>query len=329
MKKQVLIVNTLLTVMVILFTLSVLGQFAPPPGDESSTAIHADSSIINNWAGQVTVERGLLNAADTSMGKVTHGSASNATGEADHQVVSLGDGGTATYALETPLTDGEGFDFAVYENSFSDDFLELAFVEVSSGGEHFIRFPSVSITQTDQQVGPFETIDATELYNLAGKYRALFGSPFDLAELADSAGVNISEVTHIRIRDVVGSLDDAIATYDSEGNKVNDPWPTDIASGGFDLDAVALINLQGESHSISELTTKTGVYPNPVTDRLTVAHSGQVERVSLISAQGEVLYSVSHPDRKHKIDMSTLQRGVYLIKILAEGKSITKKVVKK
>ena len=328
MKKQVLNINTILTVLAILFTLPVLGQFAPPPGDESSTAIHADSSVINGWASQVIVARGFLNAADTSLGKVTHGSPADAAGAADNQVVSLGDGGMATYSLETPLSDGEGYDFAVYENSFSDDFLELAFVEVSSDGEHFIRFPAVSLTQTETQIGAFDMLQATQLYNLAGKYRAFFGTPFNLAALADSSGINISEITHIRIKDVIGSLNDEIATYDSEGNKVNDPWPTDFASGGFDLDAVALINLQGSENSISELTGKVKLYPNPVVNRLKLIYPEKVEEVRVIATDGRVLCSETDPGLNHQIDMSSLNSGLYLIRILENGKSITKRVIK-
>lgn len=320
--------RNLLALMMFL-TLQGMGQFAPPPGDESSTAIHADSSVINGWAAQVTVARGFLNAADTSLGKVTHGSPADATGEADNQVVSLGDGGVATYMLDTPLSDGEAFDFAVYENSFSDDFLELAFVEVSSDGEHFIRFPSVSLTQTETQIGAFDMLQATQLHNFAGKYRAFFGTPFDLAELSDSANIDINKITHIRIRDVIGSLNNDIATYDSEGNRVNDPWPTDFASGGFDLDAVALINLQGSANSISELTDQVKLYPNPVVNQLKLIYPEQVEEIRVMATDGRVLCSETDPGLKHQIDMSSFHSGLYLIRILKNGKSITKRVIKR
>ena len=40
----------------------------------------------------------------------------------------------------------------------------------------------------------------------------------------------------------VGSINPLYATYDSLGNMVNDPWPTNGASSGCDLDAVGVIN---------------------------------------------------------------------------------------
>ena len=42
---------------------------------------------------------------------------------------------------------GNSWDFCVFENAFNDSFLELGFVEVSSNGNDFYRFPSTSFTQ--------------------------------------------------------------------------------------------------------------------------------------------------------------------------------------
>jgi hypothetical protein len=77
---------------------------------------------------------------------------------------------------------------------------------------------------------------------LAGKYRQGYGTPFDLEELAGTPGLNVNDVKYVRIIDVVGSIDDNYATYDSFGNKINDPWPTPFDSSGFDLEAVGVIH---------------------------------------------------------------------------------------
>jgi hypothetical protein len=52
--------------------------------------------------------------------------------------------------------------------------------------------------------------------------------------------VNVNRITHVRIIDVIGALEDEWAGYDSLGNKINDPWPTPFEAGGFDLDAVGV-----------------------------------------------------------------------------------------
>ncbi|HEY2762023.1 MAG TPA: PEP-CTERM sorting domain-containing protein, partial [Pirellulales bacterium] len=179
-------------------------------------------------------------------GVVSFGTGASALGPAGTDttaIVSLGDGGHITLGLVQPITNGPGADFAVFENSFADTFLELAFVEVSSDGTNFFRFPSVSLTSTATQIGSFGALDPTNLYDLAGKYRVGFGTPFDLNELAGiSSLLDVNDVQFVRIVDVGGTINPQFASRDSLGNIVNDPYPTAFASGGFDLDGVGVIN---------------------------------------------------------------------------------------
>lgn len=234
------------------------GPFAPAAGQPGSTAIYKDSSIIVSWATGIEIYRGYVRIDDPSFTNggsnlSSYGYPSIALGaaqESSYDVVSLGDGGYAILSFDRPIINGLGPDFAVFENSFSDTFLELAFVEVSSDGERFVRFPAISLTQTQTQVGGFGTIDPTNIHNFAGKYRQGYGTPFDLEDIADSTGIDINNIRFVKIIDVVGNINDQFCTYDSQGNKVNDPWPTPFNSSGFDLDAVAVINA-GEPYTIS------------------------------------------------------------------------------
>ena len=227
------------------------GPYAPAAGQPGSTAIHKDSSIINSWATGIEIARGWVNISDTTFhydgsNLATFGYPALALGEANgdsYNAVSLGDGGVATLTFNRTIVNGIGPDFAIFENSFSDTFLELAFVEVSSDGNRFVRFPAVSLTQTETQIDGFGTIDPTNIHNFAGKYRQGFGTPFDLDDLSDSTGIDLNNIRFVRIIDVVGSINEDYATYDSQGNMVNDPWPTPFSSSGFDLDAVAIINM--------------------------------------------------------------------------------------
>lgn len=229
------------------------GPFPPAAGQPGSTAIHKDHQSFQAWATGVQVMRGWVNIADTSItadgsNKASFGRYSEALGQAEGtsvNVVSLGDRGTATLTFDRPIVNGPGFDFAVFENSFNDNFLELAFVEVSSDGQRFVRFPAVSLTQTQTQVGSFDPLDPTMIHNLAGKYRQGFGTPFDLNDLIDSTGIDLNNIRHVRIVDVVGSISAPFASFDSQGNKINEPFPTPFVSGGFDLDAVGVIHAAG------------------------------------------------------------------------------------
>ncbi len=221
------------------------GPYPPAAGQPGSSAIHMDDPSFRGWATGIEVVRGSQDISDPYAPDAGFGSGELALGKASGDAldaISLGDNGAATLTFDSPIVNGPGYDFAVFENGFSDDFLELAFVEVSTNGVDFFRFDSVSLTPVDKQVAGFGTLDPTDLDNLAGKYRQGYGTPFDVEELAGTPGLDINRIWYVRIVDVVGSIDELYASYDSLDNKINDPWPTPFESCGFDLEAVGVIH---------------------------------------------------------------------------------------
>lgn len=306
-------------------------QFAPAQDKPGTTAMHADSSAFVAWATGCTVERGPMRIDKPENGLASYGADSLALGMpgGTYDVVSLGDGGTATLTFVSPIYNGEGPDFAVFENGFANAVnpdtwaLELGFVEVSSDGVNFFRFPAVTYVQTETQLGNAGSIDPAQLHNFASKYGAFYGTPFDLDEVEDNALLDKNKVTHVRIVDVVGNIDPEYATKDSEGHIINDPWPTAFASSGFDLDAVGVIyDLAHYSVEDSEADA-VALYPNPVKDRLMVKAENlqSVEIYNLVGQQ--VLVSTSDV-----VDMGVLNQGIYFVRINADGKTVTKRVVK-
>lgn len=244
---------------------SVEAQFDPPAGQPGSRAVPHNSPWIVGWATHCSVERGAVDISRPELGWVSMGAETDALGAAgDGATLSLGDGGSATLTFGLAVRNGPGPDLVVFENAFNDTFLELAFVEVSSDGQHFVRFPSVSNTPADVQIGTFGAVDARHLHNLAGKYRAGYGTPFDLEELHDSAGLDLEHITHVRVIDVVGCIQPAYARYDSRGQVINDPWNTPFEQGGFDLDAVGILN--AAPLSLAQAGSENACsapYPNP------------------------------------------------------------------
>ena len=323
----------------VLFFLSselVFGQYPPPPGHTGSTAMSKDSSVFYGWATGCSVDRGFVNISDTNFmynnsNKTSYGNVYMATGVPDGLVISLGDGGTATLTFDTLISDRPGWDFAVFENSFSDSFIELAFVEVSSDGVNFVRFPSVSLTQSQQQVGTFDTLDTRKINNLAGKYRQLYGTPFDLADLKnDSLLVDIHHITHIRIIDAVGCLLDAYAKFDSQNHKINDPWPTPFDTGGFDLDAVGLVHTASSAVDENKHLPQITIAPNPCSLRVGFfSGTAGLLHYEIINETGNVLlqslFSVST-----SVDISSLPAGVYFVNFTFTGSKLrlTKKLLK-
>lgn len=291
-----------------------IAQYPPAVGQEGTTAIYMDSTIIKGWATDCLLNRGLMDLSQPDLGYPTYGVANDAIGIANNMVVSLGDGGTALLSFLNPIGNGDGADFVVYENAFSDEFLELAFVEVSSDGQHFVRFPAHSLTQQSEQVETFGTLNTSLLHNLAGKYRAFYGTPFDLEELIDSLAVNIDSINFVRIVDVVGSINPEFASYDSQGNIVNDPWPTPFPQSGFDLDGVAVIHYRNAS-GITEESQRIAFYPNPTTGK--IYFNNTLTRLVVRNIAGVVVYE--NRSNLMYADLGELSPGVYILTFSHEG----------
>jgi len=250
----------------------------------------------------------------------------------NNSIVSLGDGGSAILTFDKPIQNGPGFDFAVFENAFLDDYLELAFVEVSSNGADFFRIPSVSLTQTDEQISSFGLLDATKLNNLAGKYRVMYGTPFDLDDIGFFENFDEYNVTHVRIISITGCIDGAYADNDSEGNMINDPWPTMFPSGGFDLDAVGVINNSSNSVRTNNERELLQVFPNPADRYLNLKFNTSEVPIaySILDICGaSIVHKHSTGKELSLIDLQSIPPGIYFVRIYFEDFQITQKFIKK
>lgn len=239
----------------LLATPAMAGPFPDAAGTPGSDAIAADDARITLWASGATVVRGAVDIANPDGALATFGAENDALGAADatpeepYPVISLGDGGSIVLTFPKPFSDVPGPDFAVFENGFVDSFLELAHVEVSSDGVNFFRFPSTSLTVSDDDLGQGGAVDPTDIDQLAGKYHAGFGTPFDLARLPSDPMLDKQRITHVRVVDVVGSSSATLGTRDSAGRSIVDPYPTVFFSGGFDLDAVGAFSATSTSYA--------------------------------------------------------------------------------
>ncbi|MFH1371262.1 MAG: hypothetical protein ABII09_08270 [Planctomycetota bacterium] len=183
--------------------------------------------------------------------------------------------GQITLSFAETIADQNGYDFAVFENGFrvtvNKYFCELGYVEVSSNGIDFARFPSVSLTSV-QDPNAYYYLDITALYNLAGKHPnnggEFTGTPFDLAELVNepnvlNESVDLNNIYYVRIVDIPGSGDFADnATwqidpctwpewgYYDANHPVYDAWPT-YGSDGMDLEAIGILHPQEYSGDIN------------------------------------------------------------------------------
>jgi len=273
------------------------------------------------------------------LGYASSGDSSLAIGAADGYVVSLGDSGVAVVTFAHPIFNGTGPDFAVFENGFrnpsdsSQAFLELGFVEVSSDGINYFRFPATSLTSDNVQINNDSYIAASNLNNLAGNYIAMYGTPFDLDELTGIAGLDVNNITHVRIVDVVGSIS-GHSSHDNMGRIINDPYPTPFPSCGFDLDAVGVINGVGYSQvkSLAD-NVSVNVFPNPATDKIIVSVKGNVPvglSMTLTTVTGNILQQCLLTNNTNALSVEQYPAGMYyLIFHDANGNKWAEKITKR
>ncbi|MGV3610678.1 MAG: T9SS type A sorting domain-containing protein [Fluviicola sp.] len=318
--------------LLVLFPLTLQAQsFHPAPGSAGSNAIKKDSSCFVGWATGGTVIRGFIDIADTTAisggsNRASFGNLQNALGPATGtitDVLSLGDSGVATLSFNQFIMDGPGYDFAVFENGFADNYIEVAHVEVSSDGIHFFRFPSTTEVPVITQASNSTYTDCRMINNLAGKYRIGYGTPFDLSDLPNDPDLNKSAVQFVRIIDAIGAIS-GHTTTDQFGTVINDPYPTPFESGGFDLEAVGIINATLGLDDFELL--KVNAFPNPTSDQLQITIDGEAS-LSLYAADGRLLFTKERTNST-SISLGEFAPGIYHLLVTQDGKQQHVKILR-
>ncbi|MEM6674840.1 MAG: hypothetical protein AAF726_18475 [Planctomycetota bacterium] len=159
-------------------------------------------------------------------------------------VLTLGVSGQVTCGFDVTIVDGPGADFTVYENPFVVGggpaiFAEYAFVEVSTDGVNFARFPSTlplepSVWGANRGLSGNTPGIANVLTNTIDPFDPVEsgGDSFDLSELAldplvVGGQVDLQNIQQVRLVDVGvnsagGSDFDAIAVIQHAGNQASD-----------------------------------------------------------------------------------------------------------
>ena len=65
------------------------------------------------------------------------------------------------------------------------------------------------------------------------------------------------------------------------------------------------------------------IYPNPVKDRLTV-NAENLQSIEVYNLVGQLVMTSVLP----AIDMNDLNQGIYFVRVMADGKTVTRRVVK-
>lgn len=293
---------------------------------QPKAVVASDDAQIKAWAGAASIERGALDIANDPS-PVSYGEVGNVIGSQNGNLVSLGDGGSVLVTFNGVVQNLPGDDIFVFENSFvagGNMFAELAFVEVSTDGEKFVRFPAKSLTPTIKQVDSYDPIDTSLVYNLAGTAPAGYGVAFDLEDLVDSSGIDLMRIKYVKIVDVAGTIDENYASYDAFGHIVNDPYPTAFVSGGFDLDAVGVSNLNAFGVGLDrEEVANFSLYPNPSAGPVHVQLNEYAD-VSVLDLNGVTVFETT---ASGTVTLNELPSGMYFVKCQSASGTFTEKLV--
>lgn len=224
-------------------------------------------------------------------------------------VHSLGIQGSLTLGFSNAITNGPGADLIVHENPFrstsniATSFAEVCYVEVSTDGVHFARFPSRYYGPM-LSPGPFSFVPVGQYAGLAGVNPSFVNDPtvdprdlveaggdaFDLDELANDplvqqGLVSLDLIHQVRLVDVLDGVD-----VDSTGTPIQDP-----GSGSADIDAVTAI------HQIQTLTLD-----NPTVDLQ-------------IQNDGTMTLRIEDPNGRGDLDPLSLRASLFGLPVDAGG----------
>ena len=159
-------------------TLAQAGLYSGPTDTAHAVdaAIPSSSPLFTEWADAIDAGRTYFAPRGST---AISNSGFNSLGDLDATQIANGNSpGFLTVTFPRGVLNGAAADFAVFENGFafgspSGLFAELAYVEVSSDGVNFARFPSVSTNVAPVQGSPpFAGYDMSNVHNLAGKHAA-------------------------------------------------------------------------------------------------------------------------------------------------------------
>ena len=205
-------------------------------------------------------------------------------------VVSLGNGGRIVVSFDdNAVVDGDGDDLVIFENPFLSGsllFAEVAFVEVSSDGRHWVEFPSNA--QTGQGLAGRGPVLSNSANGLDPLDPASGGDRFDLAD------VGLDFVRFVRITDA-GDLIDDPGNHVFAGTKA-----------GFDLDAAAAIH----SVPLGCISGKVANAGLPVAAARVVLRTEGLRRLHRITHEnGSYRFCHLRPGRDYDLDVDVSGLG--------------------
>lgn len=95
-----------------------------------------------------------------------------------------------------------------------------------------------------------------------------------------------------------------------------------IAVSAIDKNVLSAESFILENNNVS-------IYPNPAINRIYISSNTTIDKILVYNIFGQMMYKSSKSENSTTVDISNYAKGVYLVKVFADGKPKTQKIVKK
>ncbi len=239
--------------------------------------------------------------------------------------------GTAVSAFQSNIVAAEGatasiLDKADYErtlgNLSNDDVLEVVSGDESKTVVYALNF----IDEVNRE--PSVTVESTDIEAVTGVATSVRANaeddhlPFPPGELTYTWSVSNGEASNVTIANADQA--ETEVTFSAEGSYV-----LQVSVSDGELESVASVNVTVTATGIADTRTAIRMFPNPARESVVlelVNRGNKTPVVSVVSITGKTVYERTMQTNRMEINLNSMDRGLYFVKIETGAETIVKKL---
>ena len=96
----------------------------------------------------------------------------------------------------------------------------------------------------------------------------------------------------------------------------------------FSIPKIASMSFQSSVNIIEKQNESLSIYPNPVTNNVTVSNSEIIDELKIFDMQGKIYLHLFPKQEIINIDMTSFSAGLYFLQIISNNQMNTSKIIK-